>query len=94
MIEILKVKTTLQIRQGEKYATSELMKQYDVTIWVYHGMFCSREDFDLMFGLMYTVEILVKILSMRLDKLQTITLQNCRDLAVDFRVILPEKSFL
>jgi len=76
-------------------ATSELMKKYDVAIWAHHGMFCSGEDFDLTFGLMHTVEksaeILVKMLSMRPDKLQTITTQNFRDLAVDFNVKLPEK---
>ena len=76
-------------------ATSELMKQYDVAIWAHHGMFASGEDFDLTFGLMHTVEksaeILVKMLSMRPDKLQTITTQNFRDLAVDFKVTLPEK---
>lgn len=76
-------------------ATSELMKQYDVAVWAHHGMFCSGEDFDLTFGLMHTVEkaaeILVKVLSIRPDKLQTITPQNFRDLAVDFNVELPEK---
>ena len=49
-------------------AISELMKRYDVAIWAHHGMFCSGEDFDLIFGLMRTVEksaeILVKVLSM------------------------------
>ncbi len=76
-------------------ATSQLMKKYDVAIWAHHGMFASGEDFDLTFGLMHTVEksaeILVKMLSMRLDKLQTITPQNFRDLAVDFQVTLPER---
>ncbi len=76
-------------------ATSELMKQYDVAIWAHHGMFCSGEDFDLTFGLMHTVEkaaeILVKMLSMRPDKVQTITAQNLCELAVDFKVTLPEK---
>lgn len=76
-------------------ATSELMKKYDVAIWAHHGMFASGEDFDLTFGLMHTVEksaeILVKTLSMSPTKLQTITPQNFRDLAVDFNVELPEK---
>jgi len=76
-------------------ATSELMKEYDVAIWAHHGMFCSGEDFDLTFGLMHTVEksaeILVKVLSMGRDKLQTITPQDFRDLAADFNVTLPEK---
>ncbi|WP_077611851.1 rhamnulose-1-phosphate aldolase [Clostridium sp. Marseille-P2415] len=76
-------------------ATSELMKKYDVAVWAHHGLFASGEDFDLTFGLMHTVEksaeILVKVLSIRPDKLQTITPQNFRDLAVDFKVTLPEK---
>ena len=76
-------------------ATSALMKEYDVAIWAHHGMFCSGEDFDLTFGLMHTVEksaeILVKMLSMRPDKRQTISPQNFRDLAKDFKVTLPEK---
>ena len=76
-------------------ATSRLMKEYDVAIWAHHGMFAAGEDFDLTFGLMHTVEksaeILVKMLSMRPDKLQTITPQNFRDLAKDFKVTLPEK---
>ena len=71
------------------------MKKYDVAVWAHHGMFCSGEDFDLTFGLMHTVEksaeILVKMLSMRPDKLQTITAENFRDLAVDFKVELPER---
>ena len=76
-------------------ATSELMKKYDVAIWAHHGMFCSGEDFDLAFGLMHTVEksaeILVKVLSIQPNKLQTITPQNFRDLARDFKVTLPEE---
>ena len=76
-------------------ATSALMKKYDVAIWAHHGMFCSGEDFDLTFGLMHTVEksaeILMKVLAVRPDKVQTITAQNFRDLAVDFKVTLPEE---
>ena len=75
--------------------TSKLMKEYDVAIWAHHGMFASGEDFDLTFGLMHTVEkaaeILVKMLSMRPDKLQTIMPNEFRDLARDFKVTLPEK---
>ncbi len=76
-------------------ATSELMKKYDVAIWAHHGMFCTGEDFDSTFGLMHTVEkaadILVKVLSMGQGKRQTITPQDFRDLAVDFKLTLPEK---
>ena len=76
-------------------ATSELMKKYDLAIWAHHGMFAAGFDFDLTFGLMHTAEksaeILVKVLSMRPDKLQTITVQNFRDLARDFKVTLPER---
>lgn len=76
-------------------ATSELMKQYDLAIWAHHGTFAAGKDFDLTFGLMHTVEksaeILVKLLSMRPDKLQTISTDNFRELAKDFRVVLPER---
>ena len=76
-------------------ATSELMKKYDAAIWAHHGMFASGPDFDITFGLMHTIEksaeILVKVLSMSPVKLQTITPQNFRDLAVDFHVTLPER---
>ena len=76
-------------------ATSRLMEKYDAAIWAHHGIFCAGEGAHNTFGLMHTVEksaeILVKMLSMRPDKLQTITPQNFRDLAVDFNVTLPEK---
>lgn len=75
--------------------TSKLMKQYDVAIWAHHGMFASGEDFDLTFGLMHTVEkaaeILVKVLSIQPNKLQTIHPDEFRELAHDFHVVLPEK---
>lgn len=75
--------------------TSKLMEQYDVAIWAHHGMFASGEDFDLTFGLMHTVEkaaeILVKVLSITPNKLQTITPDQFRHLANDFKVELPEK---
>lgn len=75
--------------------TSRLMRTYSVAVWAHHGMFCSGEDFDLTFGLMHTVEksaeILVKVLSMRPDKRQTIQPQDFRDLAEEFQVELPER---
>lgn len=76
-------------------ATSKLMQKYDLAIWAHHGMFAAGKDFDLTFGLMHTAEksaeILVKVLSIRPDKLQTITAENFRDLAKDFNVSLPEE---
>ncbi|WP_343208042.1 rhamnulose-1-phosphate aldolase [Anaerolentibacter hominis] len=76
-------------------ATSKLMDKYDAAVWAHHGLFCSGEDFDLTFGLMHTIEksaeILVKMLSMRPDKRQTISPQDFRDLAVAFHVSLPER---
>ena len=80
------------ILQFPRVGSSE---KYDVAIWAHHGIFCSGENFDLTFGLMDTVEksaeIMVKILSIRSNKLQTITSQNFRDLARDFNVTLPEE---
>lgn len=82
---------------GEKIAiaTSKLMEKYDVVIWAHHGIFCSGENFDLTFGLAHTVEksaeTLVKVLSMKVDKVQTITPTNFRELAQDFNVKLSEE---
>lgn len=76
-------------------ATSKLMETYDLAIWAHHGMFAAGEDFDLTFGLMHTAEksaeILVKMLSMRPEKLQTIEPEDFRQLAKDFHVTLPER---
>ena len=58
-------------------------------------MFCPGADFVLTVGLMHTseksAEILVMTLSMIRSKLQTISPQNFRDLAVEFKVTLPER---
>ena len=74
---------------------SKLMEKYNAVIWAHHGMFCSGEDFDLTFGLMHTIEksaeILVKVMSMAPKKLQTITPDDFRKLAVGFKVELPER---
>ena len=75
--------------------SSRLMNKYNAIIWAHHGIFCSGEDFDNTFGLMHTVEkaaeILIKVLSVRPDKLKTITPQNFRDLGEAFQVNLPEE---
>lgn len=75
--------------------TSRLMERYDAVVWAHHGLFCSGESFDLCFGLMHTIEksaeILVKVLSVHSDRLQTIRPQDFRALAADFRLSLPER---
>lgn len=76
-------------------ATGRLMESYDVAVWAHHGIFCAGPDFDITFGLAHTVEkaaeILIKMLSVCPNKLQTITPENFRVLAKDFRVTLPER---
>ena len=75
--------------------TSEIMKTKNVAIWAHHGIFCAGHDFDEAFGLLHTVEkaaeILVKVLSMSPNKLNTIRPQDFRDLAKEFKVSLDEK---
>jgi len=74
-----------------------LMADYDVIIWVNHGIFCAGEDFDLTFGLADTIEkaaeIWLKIAGANKKKLQTITPENLRELAKAFSVKLPERFF-
>ncbi len=78
-------------------ATAKLMEKYDVAVWAHHGTFASGEDFDLTFGLMHTVEkaaeILVKIRSMAKTKLQSITADDFKKLAVEFGVTLPKNFY-
>lgn len=76
-------------------ATAKLMETYDAAIWAHHGMFATGETFDLTFGLMHTIEkaaeILVKVLSIRKDKLQTIRTDDFIKLAKEFNVELPNR---
>ena len=55
----------------------------------------SGEDFDTAFGLMHAIEkaseILIKIYSVRPEKLQTITVENFHDFENAFGFTLPEK---
>lgn len=78
-------------------ATSKLMNRFNAVIWAHHGLLCSGEDYDITFGLAHTIEksaeILVKVMSMTDNKRQTITPQNFRDLAIDFKVNLSEEFF-
>ena len=77
-------------------ATSELMKKYDAVVWAHHGLFVSGPDFDITFGLMYTIEkaadIYVRVLAAGQGKVrQTITDDNLRAIARDFGVTLNEE---
>lgn len=82
-------------RTGYRSCDQRADEKYDVAIWAHHGIFCAGPDFDITFGLAHTVEksaeILVKTLSIRPDKLQTITPEDFRALAKDFKVTLPER---
>lgn len=75
--------------------TSELMKTYNAVIWAHHGMFCSGKNFDETFGLMHTIEksaeMWLKVHACRADKRQTITVDNFRELAFEFKVELNEE---
>jgi rhamnulose-1-phosphate aldolase len=75
--------------------TSRLMEKYNAVVWAHHGIFCSGEDYDQTFGLTHTIEkaaqILVKVLSIRQDKLQTITAQEFRMLSGAFNIKLSEE---
>ena len=76
-------------------ASSELMKTQDAVIWAHHGLFASGEDFDTAFGLMHAIEkaseILIKVYSVRPDKLQTITPENLREFAKIYKFDINEK---
>ena len=69
--------------------TSNLMKKYDIAIWAHHGIFCTGEDFDSVFGMMDAVEksaeIEVKVLSMGGAR-QTMTDENILALEKPFGI--------
>ncbi|MCR4656477.1 MAG: rhamnulose-1-phosphate aldolase [Lachnospiraceae bacterium] len=81
--------------RGIGLITAEKMREYDLVIWAHHGMFAAGCDFDTTFGLMHTAEksaeILVKVLSMTPQKRQTITDDDLRILAKEFKVNLKEE---
>ncbi len=64
--------------------TSKKMHKYSVVVWAHHGIFCSGESFDEVFGLAHTVEksaeIYVKVASMNLPRLNTITSEDLKKL--------------
>jgi rhamnulose-1-phosphate aldolase len=76
-------------------ATSGLMKKYNAAVWAHHGLFCSGPDFDTTFGLMHTIEkaadIYIRAMSCGMGIRQTITDDNLRDIARDFKVSLREE---
>jgi rhamnulose-1-phosphate aldolase len=76
-------------------ASSELMKKYDAIVWAHHGLFCAGPDLDVTFGLMHTIEksaeIYIKALSCGQGIRQTISDDNLRDIAKDFKVTLNEE---
>jgi rhamnulose-1-phosphate aldolase len=75
-------------------ATSDLMKKYDAVIWAHHGLFCSGPDLNTAFGLMHTIEkaadIYLRVLNAGKEIRQTITDDNLRDIAREFKVDLNE----
>ncbi len=70
--------------------TSKLMKKYNAVVWAHHGLFCSGVDFEETFGLMHTIEksaeILVKVLSMTNEPLNTISDSEILSLEEPFNI--------
>ena len=75
--------------------TAKIMETQNVAVWYHHGLFVAGHDFDEAFGLMHTVEkaaeILVKVRSMSVRKLQTIEPQGFRDICKAFGVKISER---
>lgn len=74
--------------------SARLFKKYNIVIWAHHGMFVCGKSFDEAFSNMDTAEkaaeICVKVLSMG-GKKQTISAENLKQLAKDFKVQLNEE---
>lgn len=76
-------------------ATSELMKEYNAVIWAHHGIFCSGSSFEKTFGLMHTIEkaaeVLVKVMSMTNETINTISNEELLSLEKSFSIKLNRK---
>ena len=76
-------------------ATSKLMRDYNIVVWVHHGLFVSGKDFDRCFGLMETVEkaaeIRIRAQSTGAMKKSAIQVRQLRQIAKDFGFTLNEK---
>jgi rhamnulose-1-phosphate aldolase len=76
-------------------ATSKLMRDYNIVVWVHHGLFVSGRDFDRCFGLMDTVEkaaeIRIRAQSTGAMKKSAIQVRQLRQIAKDFGFTLNEK---
>lgn len=80
----------------EPRTTQGIKQKIQAAIWAQHGLFASDPDFDITFGLAYTIEksaeIYIKVLSMGGGIIrQTITDDDLRTIAHDFGVILNKK---
>ena len=76
-------------------ATSKLMKDYNIVVWVHHGLFVSGKDFDRCFGLMDTVEkaaeIRIRAQSTGAMKKSAIQVKQLKQIAEDFGFELNKK---
>jgi len=75
--------------------TSELMKEYNIVVWLNHGLFCSEETFDFTFGLMHTVEksaeMLLKVLAVNPNKAYQISPERLEALTKAYNVNINKK---
>ena len=69
-------------------ATADKMKEYRSVIWSQHGMFCTGQTLDEVFGLVETIEKAAEIYMKICDKpiVQSISNENLRQLAQAFHV--------
>ena len=76
-------------------ATSKLMREYNIVVWVHHGLFGSGRDFDRCFGLMDTVEkaaeIRIRAQSTGAMKKSAIQVKQLKQIAHDFGFTLNKK---
>lgn len=68
--------------------TSKLMKEYRSVVWAQHGIFCTGETLDEVFGLIETIEKAAEIYMKICDKkiLQSISNDNLKEIAKAFKI--------
>ena len=68
--------------------TAKLMKEYRSVIWAQHGIFCTGQSLDEVFGLIETIEKAAEIYMKICDKkiVQTITNDSLKEIAEAFHI--------
>lgn len=75
--------------------TAKMMEEFDLVVWVHHGVFVSSDTLDNAIGSVHVcekaAEIVLKVMSTRSQQLNTISRREIVSLAKEFSITLNER---